>query len=45
MQASQCQLSKKQLQQLIDESPFDSTLDGWKNYASLLSSKEENISP
>jgi hypothetical protein len=31
MQASQCQSSKKLLQQLINESPFDSTLDDWKN--------------
>jgi hypothetical protein len=31
MQASQCQLSKKLLQQLINESPFDGTLDDWKN--------------
>jgi hypothetical protein len=31
MQASQCQLSKKLLQQLINESPLDGTLDGWKN--------------
>jgi hypothetical protein len=30
MQASQCQLSKKLLQQLINESPFDGTLDDWK---------------
>jgi hypothetical protein len=29
MQASQCQLSKKLLQQLINESPFDGTLDDW----------------
>jgi hypothetical protein len=45
MQASQCQLSKKLLQQLINESPFDGTLDGWKNKAGLLSTKEENTSP
>jgi hypothetical protein len=31
MQASQCQLSKKLLQQLINELPFDGTLDDWKN--------------
>jgi hypothetical protein len=31
MQASQCQLSKKLLQQLINESPVDGMLDGWKN--------------
>ncbi len=31
MQASQCRLSKKLLQQLINELPFDGTLDGWKN--------------
>ncbi len=31
MQASQCQLSKKLLQQLINESLFDGTLDDWKN--------------
>jgi hypothetical protein len=31
MQASQCQSSKKLLQQLINESPFDGTLDNWKN--------------
>jgi hypothetical protein len=31
MQASQCRLSKKLLQQLINESPFGGTLDGWKN--------------
>ncbi len=30
MQASQCRLSKKLLQQLINEPPFDSTLDDWK---------------
>ncbi len=30
MQASQCRLSKKLLQQLINESPFDGTLDAWK---------------
>jgi hypothetical protein len=30
MQASQCRLSKKLLQQLINESPFDGTLDDWK---------------
>ncbi len=30
MQASQCQLSKKLLQQLINELPFDGTLDDWK---------------
>jgi hypothetical protein len=29
MQASQCLLSKKLLQQLINESPFDGTLDHW----------------
>jgi hypothetical protein len=45
MQASQCQSSKKLLQQLINESPLDGTLDGWKKYAGLLSSKEENTSP
>jgi hypothetical protein len=31
MQASQCHLSKKLLQQLINESPFDGTLDDWKD--------------
>jgi hypothetical protein len=31
MQASKCRLSKKLLQQLINESPFGSTLDDWKN--------------
>jgi hypothetical protein len=31
MQASQCQSSKKLLQQLINESSFDGTLDDWKN--------------
>jgi hypothetical protein len=31
LQASQCRSSKKLLQQLINESPFDGTLDGWKN--------------
>jgi hypothetical protein len=31
MQTSQCQSSKKLLQQLINESPVDGTLDGWKN--------------
>jgi hypothetical protein len=31
MQASQCQLSKKLLQQLINESPVDGILDDWKN--------------
>jgi hypothetical protein len=46
MQASQCRLSKKLLQAaLINESPLDGTLDGWKNEAGLLSSKEENTSP
>jgi hypothetical protein len=30
MQASQCRLSKKLLQQLINELPFDGTLDDWK---------------
>jgi hypothetical protein len=30
---------------LINESPLDGTLDGWINYAGLLSSKEENTSP
>jgi hypothetical protein len=30
MQASQCQLPKKLLQQLINELPFDGTLDDWK---------------
>jgi hypothetical protein len=44
MQASKCQLSKKLLQQLINELPFDSTLDGWKNKAGLLSTKRENTS-
>jgi hypothetical protein len=33
------------MQQLINESPFDGTLDDWKNYAVLLSTKEENTSP
>ncbi len=31
MQASQCRLPKKLLQQLINELPFDSTLDDLKN--------------
>jgi hypothetical protein len=31
MQASKCGSSKKLLQQLINESPFDGTLDDWKN--------------
>ena len=31
MQPSQCQSSKKLLQQLNNESPLDDTLDGWKN--------------
>ncbi len=31
MQASKCQLSKKLLQQLINESLFEGTLDDWKN--------------
>jgi hypothetical protein len=31
MQASKCQLSKKLLQQLISELPFDGTLGDWKN--------------
>jgi hypothetical protein len=31
MQASQCRSSKTLLQQLINESPFDGTLDDWKN--------------
>jgi hypothetical protein len=30
MQASQCRLSKKLLQQFINESSFDGTLDDWK---------------
>jgi hypothetical protein len=30
MQASQCRLSKKLLQKLINELPFDGTLDEWK---------------
>ena len=30
---------------LINESPLDGILDGWKNQAGLLSSKEENTSP
>jgi hypothetical protein len=30
MQASQCRSSKKLLQKLINELPFDSTLDAWK---------------
>ncbi len=30
MQASQCQSSTKLLQQLINELPFDGTLDYWK---------------
>jgi hypothetical protein len=30
MQASQCRSSKKLLQQLINESPLDGILDGWK---------------
>jgi hypothetical protein len=44
MQASQCQLSKKLLQQLINKLPVDGTLDDWKNQAGLLSTKEENTS-
>jgi hypothetical protein len=44
MQASQCRLSKKFLQQLINELPIDGTLDDWKNYAGLLSTKEEKTS-
>ncbi len=31
MQASQCRLSKKLLQQLINELLVDGTLDDWKN--------------
>jgi hypothetical protein len=31
MQASQCRSSKQLLQQLINESPSDGTLDNWKN--------------
>jgi hypothetical protein len=31
IQASQCRLSKKLLQQLINESLLDGILDGWKN--------------
>ncbi len=31
MQAPKCQLSKKLLQQLINELPFDGTLGNWKN--------------
>jgi hypothetical protein len=31
LQASQCRLSKKLLQQLINELLLDGTLDGWKN--------------
>ncbi len=31
MQAYKCQSSKNLLQQLINESPVDSILDGWKN--------------
>jgi hypothetical protein len=30
---------------LINESPLDGILDGWKNQAGILSSKEENTSP
>jgi hypothetical protein len=45
MQASQCQLSKKIMQQLINELPFDGTLDDWKNKARFLSTKEENTLP
>jgi hypothetical protein len=45
MQASQGQSSKKLLQQLMNESPLDGTLDGWKNQAGYFSSKEENTSP
>jgi hypothetical protein len=30
---------------LINESPFDGTLDDWKNSAGFLSTKEENTSP
>jgi hypothetical protein len=44
MQASQCQLLKKLLQQLINELPFDGSLDDWKNQTGFLSTKEENIS-
>jgi hypothetical protein len=36
---------KKLLQQLINESPFDGTLDDWKTKAGLLSSKDENTTP
>jgi hypothetical protein len=39
MQASQCQLSKKLLQQLINELPFDGTLDGWKKLSRSLFNK------
>jgi hypothetical protein len=45
MQASKCRSSKKLLQLLINESPFDSTLGDWKNEAGLLSTKEENTLP
>jgi hypothetical protein len=45
MQASQCRLSKKLLQQLINKLPSDGTSDNWKNEAGLLSTKEENTSP
>jgi hypothetical protein len=44
MQSSQCRLSKKLWQQLINELPFDGTLDGWKNKSGLLSTKDENAS-
>jgi hypothetical protein len=45
MQASQCRLSNKLLQQLINELLFDGTFDDLKNKAGLLSTKEENTSP
>jgi hypothetical protein len=45
MQASKCQSLKKLMQQLINELPFYGTLDGWKNYVGLLSTKEEITSP
>jgi hypothetical protein len=44
MQASQCQSSKKLMQQHIIELPFIGTLGDWKNKAGFLSTKEENIS-
>jgi hypothetical protein len=39
MQASQCRLSKKLLQQLIHELPFEGTLDDWKKLSRSLFNK------